>query len=330
MRPSRPVTIVITGASSGIGRATAEAFARRGVRLVLAARGEAALREVAHVCAAHGADTLMVPTDVGDAEAVAALARLAADTGDGRIDVWINNAGVGTVGLLEQTPVHAHERVLRTNLIAYLYGAHAVLPYFKREGHGTLINVLSMNAWSPSAYGVSYTASKYGLRGFSEALRAELLPFPGIHVCDIFPAVADTPAFRHCANYTGKAIRPPRPLVDPRAIARAIVRAAARPHRQATTIGSVAWLSRVGNLVTPGLTRRFSQQLAQRYLDRADPAPRTDGNLFDPTEGYMAVDGGWRNRNEGSRATQAGLIGAGLLALGVSLGILARRRRQAD
>lgn len=316
MQPSRTITIVITGASSGIGRATAQAFARRGVRLVLAARSLEGLERTAAECARRGAKTLCVPTDVSDADAVASLARHAADGGDGRIDIWVNNAGVGAVGLFEDTPIAAHDQVVRTNLLGYLHGAHAVLPYFKRAGQGTLINTVSFGAWAPAPYGVSYSASKYGLRGFSEALRAELVPWPGIHVCDIYPSVIDSPGFRHGANYTGKMLRPPKPLYDPRRVARAIVLAAAHPRRESTTVGVVATLARVANAVAPRLVRRWSSRFVNAYFERAPEVPVSDGNLFEPSSGCLSVDGGWRDTSSTHTVRNAGLLlGAGALAV---------------
>lgn len=316
MQSSRTITIVITGASSGIGRATAQAFARRGVRLVLAARNLEGLERTAADCARLGAKTLCVPTDVTDAEAVASLARHAADSGDGRIDIWVNNAGVGAVGRFEDTPIAAHEQVVRTNLLGYLHGAHAVLPYFKRAGQGTLINTVSFGAWAPAPYGVSYSASKYGLRGFSEALRTELVPWPGIHICDIFPSVIDSPGFRHGANYTGKMLRPPKPLYDPRLVARAIVRAAANPRRESTTVGVVATVARVANVVAPRLVRRWSSRFVDAYFEQAPEVPVSDGNLFEPSSGSLSVDGGWRDPAGANRLRNAGLLlGAGAVAM---------------
>jgi short-subunit dehydrogenase len=316
MQPSRTITIVITGASSGIGRATAQAFARRGVRLVLAARSLEGLERTAAECASRGAKTLSVPTDVTDAEAVARLARHAADAGDGHIDIWVNNAGVGAVGLFEQTPIAAHDQVVRTNLLGYLHGAHAVLPYFKRAGQGTLINTVSFGAWAPAPYGVSYSASKYGLRGFSEALRAELVPWPRIHVCDIYPSVIDSPGFRHGANYTGKMLRPPKPLYDPREVARAIVRAAANPRREATTVGVVATLVRVANAVAPKTVRRWSSRFVNTYFQQAPEVPVSDGNLFEASTGCLSVDGGWRDASSTNTLRNAGLLlGAGAVAM---------------
>lgn len=325
MRPSRLITVVITGASSGIGRATASAFAMPGVRLVLAARGHEALEAVAHECEARGAKVLTMPTDVTDADAVRALADAAAGQGDGRIDVWVNNAGVGAIGLFDQVPITAHEQVLRVNLLGYLHGAHAVLPYFKRSGEGTLINVLSLNAWSPLPYAVAYTTSKYGLRGFSEALRAELLPWSRIHVCDVMPAVVDTPAFRHSANYTGKRARPPKPLYDARTVAQAIVRAAANPRRHhATTIGMPARLARLGNAIAPALTRRIMWGMTRGYFMQASPAPTSDGNLFDASRGMMTIDGAWRPAR-GPRTSGLAWAGLALVAVAAAAAVMGRR-----
>lgn len=323
-RRLRPAVIVITGASSGIGRATAEAFAGPDVRLVLAARREEALKATAAACEARGAQALVVPTDVTDPEAVAQLAARAFEFGKGRIDVWVNNAGVGAVGLFEETPALAHDQVVRTNLLGYLHGAHAVLPHFKRAGAGTLINVVSLGAWAPSPYAVSYTASKYGLRGFSEALRAELTGWPRIQVCDIFPSVVDTPGFRHGANYTGKALKPPKPLYDARQVARAIVRAAVRRRHGSMTVGSVARFARMGNLLAPGVVQQLSHRGMQRYFENAPAVPVTEGNLFEPSRGSMSIDGGWRGAQRG-RAFRCACYVVGLAAFALTLWASGRR-----
>ncbi|WP_404994822.1 SDR family oxidoreductase [Cupriavidus pauculus] len=313
-----PTTIVVTGASSGIGRATAEALAYHDIRLVLAARREEALEATAAVCREKGARALVVPTDVTDSAAMERLAAQASEFGDGRIDVWINNAGVGAVGQIEDIPAEAHERVIRTNLLGYMYGAHAVIPYFKRVGRGTLVNVLSLGAWAPSPLATSYSASKYGLRGFSEALRLELVPWPEIRVCDIFPSVIDTPGFRHGANYTGRMLKPPRPLYDAREVAHAIVRAIEDARRRAVTVGMVAQVAKIANAVAPAGVRVMSFRTLRRYLDNAPKVPVTDGNLFEPSTGSMSIDGGWRGAQRG-RAVQNALLAGTLLAAGLLL-----------
>ena len=191
--PLRGKVVVITGASSGIGRAAAHAFACKGARLVLAARDEEALFETLDECTDCGTDAVAVTTDMTQSDQVQALAARAAEFGHGRIDIWVNNAGVGAVGSFEETPLEAHEQVIQTDLLGYLRGAHVALPYFKQQGRGTLINTLSLGSWLAQPYAAAYSASKFGLRGLSEALRGELTEYPDIHVCDIYPAVMDTP-----------------------------------------------------------------------------------------------------------------------------------------
>ncbi|MEP6589465.1 MAG: SDR family NAD(P)-dependent oxidoreductase, partial [Polaromonas sp.] len=128
--PPAPAVVVLTGASSGIGRATALAFAREGAHLVLAARGLEALDKVAAECEMLGAQALAVPADVTDADSMRGLASAAIER-FGPIDVWINNVGIGAVGAFDATPIEAHQRVIEANLIGHMNGAHAVLPHFR-------------------------------------------------------------------------------------------------------------------------------------------------------------------------------------------------------
>ncbi|KQU96041.1 short-chain dehydrogenase [Ensifer sp. Root31] len=289
-RTHHPV-VVITGASSGIGQAAAEEFARRGARLVIAARDASALHSVASRCRKLGGEVLVVPTDVTKADEVRQLAQKALSFGE--IDVWFSNAGVGAVGKFDETPQEAHEQVIRTNLIGHLNDAYAVVPIFKRQKHGTFINMISLGGFASAPYAAAYSASKFGLKGFTESLRAELAPYRDIHICDVYPTFLDTPGIAHSANYTGHALTAPPPVYDPRKAARSIVRLVDRP-RASLTLGSAARLARLGHFLAPNSTARIMAGVLARYLKGAPLTEITHGNLFRSAANPGGVEGGLR------------------------------------
>jgi short-subunit dehydrogenase len=329
-RPLQEKTVVITGASSGVGRAAAIEFARHGAKLVLAARNQEVLDEVEAICREMGALALAVKTDVTDAAAVKTLAATAVEFG-GSIDVWINNAGVLAAGEFTETPIEIHDQVIRINLMGYIHGAHAVIPYFKNQQYGVLINNISVGGWFPVPYGVGYSASKFGLRGYSEALRGELRQYENIHVCDFFPAFLDTPGIQHAANYSGKVLRPAPPVYDPQKVARAMVAAAERP-RKSVVIGSVAQFLRLAHFLVPAITRSVTEKVVNKYLQKADEAPETSGNLFAPASYGTSIHGGWNLTSEnGNRKKNLIMtIAVSGLATGmVVLGIIKLRKKHA-
>ncbi|AGN81838.1 SDR family oxidoreductase [Pseudomonas alloputida] len=313
--------VVITGASSGIGRAAAHAFACKGARLVLAARDEEALFDVLDECTDCGTDAIAIMTDVTHSDQVQALAAQAADFGHGRIDIWVNNAGVGAVGKFEETPLEAHEQVIQTDLIGYLRGAYVALPFFKAQGSGILINTLSLGSWMAQPYAAAYSASKFGLRGLTEALRGELTEYPDIHVCDIYPAVMDTPGFRDGGNYTGHTLRPPGPVYDPERVAKAMVACAISP-RAHTTVGAAARIAHLASYLIPGLPL-LSGKLTRWGINRSPTAEASSGNLFEPPSGRRGIVGGWREANDKTPL----LIGAAALGILVGYTLTHSRRR---
>jgi short-subunit dehydrogenase len=313
-------TIVITGASSGVGRAIALEFAAKGERLVIAARNTEALNELAAECQQLGAEVKVVTTDVTTYSDMLELASKADDMGG--IDIWVNNAGVLAIGKFDESPMEVTSQVLKTNLLGYMHGAHAVLPYFKKQGHGILINNISIGGFLPVPFGAGYSASKFGLRGFSAALKAELSEYPDIHVCDAFPAFLDTPGIQHAANYTGKQLRPAPPVYDPKRVAAAIAKLASHP-RSETMIGSTSVLLRYAYGLLPNLTQSMAGMVINGYLKRADAIAKTDGNLFGQVDYGNAVYGGWGL--PGRPKTHRKYIGAGMLLIAAGILLFSRK-----
>jgi hypothetical protein len=176
--------------------------------------------------------------------------------------------------------------------MGYLHGAHAVLPYFKRQQWGVLINNISVGGWFPVPYGVGYSASKFGLRGFSEALRGELRKYPNIFICDLFPAFLDTPGIQHSGNYTGKILKPAPPVYDPQRLAKAMVSVVKYP-RKSVTVGSTATFLKLAHFFFPTLSRTVTAKLVETYLNKAEPTASTNGNLFEPADYGSSIHGGW-------------------------------------
>jgi short-subunit dehydrogenase len=306
--------IVITGASSGAGRAAALEFAKYHPALILGSRNEAALQQVAAECEELGAAVKVVVTDISDPKSVINLANKANDWA-GRIDVWINNAGVLAAGEFDHTPMEVHAQVIQTNLLGYMNGAHAVLPFFKKQQHGILINNISIGGFLPVPYGAGYTASKFGLRGFSEALKGELTGWKDIHVCDLFPAFLDTPGIQHAGNYTGHALKPAPPVYDPLRVAQAMVELATRP-RSTRYVGSASLALKFAHALLPELMTKLTGGVMRGYFKTASSLAPTNGNLFNTVDYGMSTHGGWGipGKPRSARKYLAAALAAGLIA----------------
>lgn len=317
-RRLRDSVVVITGASSGIGRAAALAFAREGASVVVAARREQLLLEVAAECEARGGRALAVSTDVADEGAVEELARRAIEH-FGRIDVWVNNAGVGFFSRFEEAPSEVYRQVIETALFGCIYGARAALPLFREQGSGVLINIGSLVSKVPQPYTSPYVISKHGVRALGESLRQELSldGAKDIHVCTVMPAAIDTPFFQHAANYTGRAAKAMPPVYPAERVAQTIVRCARRPKRE-TLVGNSARMLSSQFTMAPGMTERtFATMVDKEHLEDT-PAPPGPGNVLEPMWEGSGVSGGWGGQ-EKAQMRRVALMGAAV-AVAVLLG----------
>lgn len=285
--------VVITGASSGIGRATARRYAARGARLVLASRSRPALEHVAGDCRAAGARVLVVPADVADEAAVHALAE-AAVREFGRIDVWVGGAGVFAYGRFEELPSNLFRRVVETNLMGQVHGARAVLPHFRRQGSGALVMIGSLYSKVGSPYVSPYVTSKFGVLGFGDTLRQELRGERGIRVRVILPATIDTPIYQHAANVTRRRVHPLPPIASPERVARAIVKAPER-RRFATHVGQTLRAAVLVQRVAPRLYDAVKGVLMNTVELRGSGEPATEGTVFTAPLRAGEVTGRWRS-----------------------------------
>ena len=314
--------VVITGASSGIGAATAIAFARRGGRLVLGARGKEGLDDIARRCREAGGYAEIGVVDVTDAAAVANFAAQAREVMGG-IDLWFSDVGIGAVGKYLDVPIGDHRRVVETNLIGHMNDAHTVLPIFRAQGHGIWVNMISAGGFVTSPYAAAYAASKFGLRGFSSALRAESHDYPHIHICDVYPTFVDTPGVFHAANYTGARLKCPPGALAPEKVAEAIVKLARHP-RDTTVLGIPAMMLKLGQLASP-LAASLMNRFMNAWSQRAEPASDTTGTLYAPPAGASGIHSGQRPPARPAQKVIA--LGAVVVAAAVGAHLLRRRSR---
>jgi len=253
------------------------------------------------------------------------VATFAAEARDllGGIDLWFSCEGVGVLGRYEDVPIADHARVVDVNLVAHMNDVHAVLPIFLARDRGTWVNMISAGGFVATPYAAAYSASKFGLRGFSAALRGEVSKRPHIHICDVCPTFVDTPGVDHAGNYTGARLALPPGSLAPETVAKAVVRLATRP-RNLTAVGAPAIAFKLGEFAAPNLLAAILSGFLDTWSARAPDGDDSDGVLFEP--GVAAgPDGGRRDpdRRRKVAAATSGIAVLGLAGIGIWLG---RRR----
>jgi NAD(P)-dependent dehydrogenase (short-subunit alcohol dehydrogenase family) len=293
LKPIKDQVIVITGASSGIGLATALEAARRGARVVLASRDEADIKKATDQISQKGGQAMPVVVDVGDQVSVEALAEQAIVAYD-RIDTWVNNAGVSIYGKLEEVPLEDAHRLFETNYWGVVHGSLAAVPHLKQHG-GALINVGSELSETAMPLQGHYAASKHAVKGFTDTLRMELHKDGApISVTLIQPAAIDTPYPEHAMNYLGVEPKHAPPVYAPEIVAEAILSCAESPRRN-LRVGGAAKLFTAIEKVAPGVGDRMKEMTAFDQ-QRTDEAPRDDDTLYSPRPGDGRVRGNYPGR----------------------------------
>jgi short-subunit dehydrogenase len=272
--------VLVTGASSGIGRATAREAAGRGDHVVLVARGIGPLEDAAQECRALGAASARtVSLDLRDASAV----QRAVDevqTNLGRIDAVVNSAGVVAYGRLEDVPADVYAGVIETNALGAVNLARAVLPDMRRRNSGHLILIGSLIGHIAPPYMSAYAVSKWAVRGLARELVIENKDRPGVHIGIVSPGGVDTPIYLQAANYLGRVGRPPPPVVSPEKVAHAALRLLDHP-RARVQVGAANRLIMAGFGLLPGV---FDTIVTPMFLngavDRTQAVAPGTGNVL--------------------------------------------------
>ena len=332
-----PQNVVVTGASAGIGRAVATAFARRGSTVGLVARGEAGLAAAAKDVERAGGRAVVLPTDVADsAQVFAAVERMENEAGP--IDVWVNVAFTSVFAPFDQISPEEYRRTTEVTYLGYVYATQAVLPRMKSRDRGAIVQVGSALAYRGIPLQTAYCGAKHAIQGFHEALRCELLhEKSNVRVTMVQMPAVNTPQFSWVLSRLPRHPQPVPPIYQPETVAEAVLYAADHPKRREYWVGSTTAATLAANALVPGLLDRYLARTGFDSQQTSQPHdPDAPANLFEPMDGEHGHDFGahgefddqairrdpqlWASRHHGA------LAAAGAAALAGTTAWLRRRR----
>ncbi|MFE9690241.1 SDR family oxidoreductase [Micromonospora sp. NPDC005806] len=326
---------VVTGASAGVGRATARLLARRGIAIALLARGRTGLDAVADEVRAAGSQALPVEVDMAEHDQVVAAGQRIEDE-LGPIDLWINNAFSSVFAPFQQTRPEEFWRATQVTYLGYVHGTRVALHHMTARDRGTIVQVGSALAYRGIPLQAAYCGAKHAVVGFTESLRCELMhDGSNVKVTMVHLPALNTPQFDWVVSRLPRHAQPVPPIYEPVVAARAIVAAADRPGRREYWVGAATALTILGNRIAPGLVDRYLARTCYDSQQTDQPAdPQRPTNLWEPADGPGGRDYGERGDFTGrshDHSAQAWLsrhrlvTAAGLTA--AAIGALAWRRR---
>lgn len=289
---SRPLVVAITGASSGVGRATARCFARQGASVALLARGEEALSAAAEEVQTLGGTALALPTDVADSDAVETAAR-AIDERFGPVDVWVNNAMTSVFAPVREITASEFRRVTEVTYLGVVYGTLSALRRMRERDRGVIVQVGSALAYRGIPLQSAYCASKHAIQGFTESLRCELMHEGSrVRVTMVQLPALNTPQFETVRTRLPCHPQPVPPIYQPDLAASAILAAAHHPARREWWLGGSTAIAIAGNAIFPGVGDRYLARtgFSSQQTSRPVPPERPD-NLFEPLPGDRGAHG---------------------------------------